>query len=104
MKVASSSGVPGRASAASCLKRACICGVVSPVLINSLSLATMSLGVPAGAITLVQELAMKSGKPPSIIVGTSGKSGSRACVATASALIFLSWRWPNSTDVVSNPA
>jgi hypothetical protein len=43
-------------------------------------------------MTLVQELAMKSGKPLSIIVGTSGRSGSRARVATASAPIFFSCR------------
>jgi hypothetical protein len=94
----------GPRSAASCLSRACICHEPIPALIEALSLPTISFGVPAGAMTLVQELAMKSGKPLSIMVGTSGRSGSRARVATARALIFFSCRWPNSTDVVSNPA
>jgi hypothetical protein len=104
MKAARSSGVPGRAAAASCLKRACVCGEASPALIAALSLPMMSFGVPAGATTLVQELAMKSGKPLSIIVGTCGSSGRRTGVAVASALILLSLRWPNSTEVVSKPA
>jgi len=68
------------------------------------SLPTISFGVPAGAMMLVQELAMKSGKPLSPVVGTSGSSGSRAGVATASGRILLARRWPNSTEVVSNPA
>ena len=78
-KAARSSGVPGRASAASCFKRVCIGAELSPALIAALSLPTMSLGVPAGAMMLVHELAMKSGKPLSIMVGTSGRSGRRVC-------------------------
>src|SRR6185503_9767290 len=63
----------------------------------------MSLGVPAGVTIPVHELAIKSGSPLSIMVGTSGSSGSRAWVATPSALTFPSWTWPNVTEVVSKP-
>src|SRR3981189_280902 len=103
IKAANSSGVPGLASAASFLKRSCISADCSPALISALSLPTLSLGVPAGAMTPVQELAMKSGTPPSIIVGTLGSSGSRAVRATPSAVTLPSCTWPKVTDVVSKP-
>ncbi len=59
--------------------------VCSAALTAPLSLAITSGGVPAGANRPVQALVAKSGKPLSIIVGTSGSSGLRCALVTASA-------------------
>src|SRR6266540_9767 len=47
----------------------------------SLSLATISLGVPLGANSAFQALTLYSGNPPSAVVGTSGSAGERCSVA-----------------------
>src|SRR6266436_3371766 len=60
MKAAKSCGVPGLASAASVLRRACISGDLRPALMAALSFATISAGVAAGAMTPIQDSATKS--------------------------------------------
>src|SRR5262249_12995552 len=86
MNAVKSSGVPGCARAPSLWKRSCISAELRPALSSALSRSTSSLGVSAGAISPVQELATKSGTPASVMVATCGNSGSRAGVATPSAL------------------
>ena len=49
----------------------------------SLSLATISFGVPFGAKMAFQALTWNSGRPPSVVVGTSGSAGERCGSATA---------------------
>jgi hypothetical protein len=79
-------------------------GVATPLVIAALSWAMTSGGVPAGAMTPIQEPAMKSGTPLSIMVGTSGSSGSRCGVATPSRRMLPSRRCESVTEVVSKPS
>ena len=65
-------------------------------------------GVPAGAITPAQTTTSAVGQPASAMVGTSGSSGERALVVTASGrnlpdatigaaeavLVNIAWTWP----------
>src|ERR1019366_2172177 len=59
--------------------------------IERLGLGTDSGGVPAGATTPVQASTVKSAKPLSTRVGTSGSSGQRSARATASGRTLPSW-------------
>ena len=52
---------------------------------SALSLATISLGVPAGATKPAHEYASKPGTPASEMVGTPGSSSEGCALATARA-------------------
>ena len=92
MNAAKSTGVPVFGSAESLASAAFTSAPASPSLINTLSFATTSRGVPAGASTPAQASSETSGKPCSISVGTPGRSGQRAPPATATGRSLLSVR------------
>ena len=98
-----SCGVPGRVWAAMVLSRAWMSADFTPALIAALSLSTISGGVPAGAMTPHQESATKSVNPLSIMVGTSGRSGRRARMATPSGRMLPSRRWDSVIAALSKP-
>src|SRR5204863_456139 len=77
MKAAKSCGEPVVASMPSFSMLAFISGELSAALAAAFSLLTIAAGVPAGAHSPDQNQADMSGKPLSIIVGTSGSSGKR---------------------------
>src|SRR5712672_898575 len=84
-----------------------------PWLMTALSLATTAGGLPAGATTAVHEPCGKSAKPDSCMVGTSGNSGQRAVLVTASGRSLparmegtmtvvdsmVIWVWPANSSV-----
>ena len=84
MVAVKSAGVPPSGSTLILAKAPCNSGVFRPALIAALSLPTTACGVCAGARSPVQATVTKSGKPLSIMVGTSGNCGMRFCVVTAS--------------------
>src|SRR3989475_2175852 len=57
------------------------------------SLATTSAGVPLGANRAFHALTWNSGRPPSLVVGTSGSAGERFSVAIPYALMLPAWIW-----------
>ena len=62
-----------------------ISGSASAALASALTLATIAAGVVAGTITPVQLVIVSCGNPSSAVVGTSGSSGWRSLLVTASA-------------------
>ena len=75
------------------LNVACTSSERSAALISALSLLTIGAGVPSGATIACHTSGSKptSGKPLSLKVGTSGSSGSRDALVTASARTLPSW-------------
>ncbi len=82
--------------------RFCTSGVFSALAISACSSATTSFGVPAGANTPYHVDISSPGKPASASVGTSGSSGERLGVITASGRSLPPLIWPIDDDVVSN--
>src|SRR5215831_2253307 len=82
---AKSAGAPSLATALIFSRLVLASADLSPSLMAALSRVTIFAGVPAGATTPVQASMTKSGKPLSASVGTSGNSGQRVALATASA-------------------
>src|SRR5262245_31828674 len=84
MNAANSSGVLGEASMVASARRAFISGVESVLISVACSLARIGLGTDDCAHTPYQTVTSKPGKPASATVGTSGNSGLRVSVLTAS--------------------
>src|SRR5260221_11755907 len=64
--------------------------------------ATISFGVPLGAIRPNQELTSKPGRPASSTVGTSGMEGERSLVVTASARSLPDFTCGNEEGLYAN--
>src|SRR5262249_18393131 len=88
MKEAKSSAEPILASMPSLVMASFISGERSVSLIALLILPTTSAGVPAGARTPAQNSRVRSGRPASRAVGTSGSSALRAGLVISSGRIL----------------
>jgi hypothetical protein len=87
MKRPNSSGVPATTSKPICFIRSPTSGERRAFTIASLSFATISRDVFAGAAAACQEVTTSSGKPASPAAGTSGSCGWRLPAVTASAFM-----------------